>query len=647
MINLKKLKLKTLLSGAMVFALFVVILISSFININGFSSMFYQVTEREHLPNVVERAKAKIESELRTPIALSQSVAQNHFVHDWIKNGEDNSQLLSIVTYLKQFINRNNASVVFWVAKQSQNYYTQDGLFKQVSQDVARDSWFFNFLASGNAMALNLDPNEVTKTLTVYVNVLAKDDQGNPLGVAGLGYDVSSIIKLVEQNKVGQNGYMFLVDGNGLVVAHRNSNFINKKLVQLPAYENLANDIQNSGENYHLFEGDVDNEDVYLATTDLEGTGWKLVTVLPKSEISSQVNSVVQLSIGSAIFLAIIFIALSIYIAKRVSSDITEVGDKLKEMAASGGDLTQRLDDTNNNEISYLAGGFNAILATFAELVKEIQSAENAILRVVNRLKTSSSTSLQHSEDQTKQTEMVATAITEMGQTISEVSSVAQKTATDTSDAVNDAHQTNEVMQNLSATMNELARSMEQSEASISDLASQTELINSVVDVINSISEQTNLLALNAAIEAARAGEQGRGFAVVADEVRTLASRTQESTQEIRSQIERLQEAAAQSLTSIQNGAKSSIELAKNAETASESLTAIRGRFDSISDGNHQVAAATEEQSAVIDHVNESSQTIADMASSIYANAQEQIKEVEVLSKRAAHMRQIVSQFKV
>ncbi len=632
----------------MILALSLVIGISSYVNINGFSGMFYDVTKQEHLPNVVERAKAKIALNLAAPIAYSIGIAQNEYVQKWILDGENSAGVDSLTSFGKGIIDQAEASVMFWVSAESNKYYTQDGYFKTVSPSEERDSWFYNTINSGKELALNLDvPEGDSDTMMVYVNILSKTASGKILGVAGLGVDVSNIVSLVKNTQVGKTGYMFLVDGSDRITAHVNESVINKKLSDVSNYADVYQEIASNKGEYQLIESNVGGKDAYIAVTPLDNVDWKLVAVLPKAEITSKVNDVVLLSVTAALILAAIFILLSIYIANRVSKDVLRVGDELHKMSASGGDLTARLNENSNNEIGHLSKGFNAVLNKFAELVREIKEAESAIGVSMDSLKKLSSSSVQYAEDQRKQTEMVATAMTEMSQTINEVSSIANTTALDTSNAVNDARETNGVMQTLATTMTDMSDTMKVSERSISDLAIQAESINSVIDVINSISEQTNLLALNAAIEAARAGEQGRGFAVVADEVRTLASKTQDSTQEIRGQVEQLQATASTNLHSIQQSSRKSQELADQAQLASQSLNAIRARFDSIGDGNHQVAAATEEQSSTIDHISESARNIALIANNISNSSKEQLLEIEQFNERASQMRLIVSQFKI
>jgi len=642
-----RINIKTAIAGVMALALICTTLLASVINITQFSSMFYTVTEEEHLPNIMGRARAQIQAELEVPINLSKGLVQNTFMHDWVESGEPEDSLDKVTTYFNNLIEKNNAVAVFWVSPETQNYYTQDGFFKQVSPAEPRDDWFFNFLESGREVELSLDVAEDTGTLTVFVNALAESVRGNKVGVAGLGVDVTSIINLVSEYKVGETGYMFLVDGQGIIAAHRNSAYLNQPLKNISRYEGAVTDITNSNGDYKLLDISLEGEDMYVAVAALEGLDWRLVTVLPKAETSDKVNEVVVLSVIASIIIAAGFIFFAFLIAKRISRMVTRVGDQLIEMSGAGGDLTLRLDDTANTELGHLAQGFNAILTKLADLVNAIKGAEEDINKGVELLNAEAQHSVEFARSQSGQTEQVATAITEMGQTIGEVSSVAHKTAQDTDSAVQDVRKTNQVMDEVSHTMTSLADAMKHTEDTMSKLAAQAESINNVVEVINGISEQTNLLALNAAIEAARAGEQGRGFAVVADEVRTLASRTKDSTAEIQKQVEQLQTVVKESVIQIKDGSGQSREIAEKAEATQSLLASVRGKFDSVNEGNHQVASATEEQASVVDHINESAQSISDTAQQIQTSAEHSLEEIQRLRERALQMRDIVNQFKV
>jgi methyl-accepting chemotaxis protein len=228
-----------------------------------------------------------------------------------------------------------------------------------------------------------------------------------------------------------------------------------------------------------------------------------------------------------------------------------------------------------------------------------------------------------------------------------EVSGIAHRTASDTESAVQETVTTSAYMSKTADTMGELNKVMQMVDGTINDFAKQASDINSVVEVINAISEQTNLLALNAAIEAARAGEQGRGFAVVADEVRNLAKRTQDSTLQIRDQITQLQQTSNQSLQAIKQGMQSSEQVTEHTRLSVQSLSQIQQKFSEISGGNHQVAAATEEQGSVVEHINESAHLIAGSAADIHHNAQQQIIAIDSLTQRAEQLRTLVNQFKV
>lgn len=644
---MQQLKLRTVFIAFVTAALALLTVISTLININQFSGLYYGQTEQEYLPNTVGRIGEQVRSELMYPITLSEALASNSLLHDWMRDGETRAANHSqVMQFFKQRQQNAGASTLFWVSDYSKTYYTEEGVFKTISVSEPRDSWFFTFLNSNADRELAIDADERTGKLTLFVNVAVKIDNKRA-GVAGLGYDVSAIASLVSGYKLGENGFLFLVDGNSMITVHRDLALTRQNINDVKQYQGIASLVQQHSTGFSLSEATLNKQDVYVGVQDVRDTGLKLVAVLPAEEISGAINRVISFSVIASIILTAICIGLTVIFANSLSNSIRQVGDNLLQMAGDGGDLTKRLDDSNNNELGHLAKGFNAIIGKIRQLVAEIQGTETAIKTGIEQLAQLANSTFNSTEQQRAQTDQVATAITEMGQTIAEVSDIAHRTAQDTEDAVHDTHSTNDNMALTSKTMQQLNTVMGDIEKTIVDFADQAAAINSVVEVINAISEQTNLLALNAAIEAARAGEQGRGFAVVADEVRNLAKRTQESTLEIREQISQLQHTAQQSTSAIQQGTASSKQVADNTEKSAISLMAIKQKFEAISAGNHQVAAATEEQGAVVEHINQSAHLISDSAASIHDNAEQQLKAISLLQQRAEQLASLVNQFKV
>ncbi|WP_088331023.1 methyl-accepting chemotaxis protein [Lacimicrobium sp. SS2-24] len=637
--------LKSIFIAFVFSALLVTTLVATLINISQFSSLYYGKTEQEYLPDAVGRLSAEIRGEIMVPVTLSTSLAQNTLLHNWMTQGEQQSPMHGqVMDYLRHTKEQTGAATIFWVSAATQNYYTEQGLFKTVSPSEARDSWFFDFLNSSQSLQLAIDSDERSGELTMFVNVPVINN-GQRVGVAGLGYDVTEVSNIVSARQLGENGFVFLIDDSGKIVAHTDKSKVGKNIRDISGYKEVAARSATKSE-FSLSEATVVEDESYLALQQVSDTGLKVVAVLPTSEVSGDINHVILLSVIASLVLALLFIFLTVLFANWLSGQIRDVGDQLLEMSGHGGDLTKRLDDTVDNELGHLAQGFNAIIGKVRELVAAIQQTERAMVTGIEQLASLAQNTFKATESQRSQTDQVATAITQMGQTINEVSDVASRTANDTDVAVKETIDTNNAMQLTSHTMQELNNVMEMVSQTINDFAEQASAINSVVEVINAISEQTNLLALNAAIEAARAGEQGRGFAVVADEVRNLAKRTQESTKEIGDQITRLQKTSSESLAAVQDGNASSKKVTESTQQSAQSLKAIQQRFEEINAGNHQVAAATEEQGAVVEHINQSAHLISDSASTIHSNAEEQLRAIETLQQRANELRKLVGQFK-
>ncbi len=326
---------------------------------------------------------------------------------------------------------------------------------------------------------------------------------------------------------------------------------------------------------------------------------------------------------------------------------LLDLGQRFQGIAEGEGDLRQRLDVRGNDGIDRLGRHFNQFLdkihATMRQVAEDAQHLANASSNVleISHLSTANVTR-QHSE-----TDQVATAMNEMTATAAEVARNAASAAEAAHHAEAEAQQGTKIVQNTIAAINSLSTEVGNANEVIKKLKADSEQIGKVLDVIRSIAEQTNLLALNAAIEAARAGEQGRGFAVVADEVRTLASRTQQSTAEIQKMIEILQSGAIDSVRVMEAGKTRAEEGAAQAAKAGAALERITRAVATINQMNTQIASAAHEQSAVSHEIDNNVNNISQAATTTADGAQKTVAESQELARLAKHLQELIKQYKV
>jgi methyl-accepting chemotaxis protein len=342
---------------------------------------------------------------------------------------------------------------------------------------------------------------------------------------------------------------------------------------------------------------------------------------------------------------AILVIVFNSYLVINVP--IRKLVERTKDMADGEADLTHRLEAMKNTELGELAHCFNLFMARIQSIIGEVTGSAREVAGATAQMQHISQETLDGVLRQQMETDQVATAMNEMNATVHEVAKSAANAAEAARNADQAANTGQGVVDETITVIDKLAADVEQAAEVIHGLEVESDNIGTVLEVIKGIAEQTNLLALNAAIEAARAGEQGRGFAVVADEVRTLATRSGQATVEIHEMIDRLQQGATNAVEVMNTSRDRAHEAVKQAEVAGESLHAITEAVDQIDIMNAQIASAAEEQSAVAEEINRNIVNISDEADATAQGGQQCAGASGELARQAQHLDNLVAQFTV
>jgi methyl-accepting chemotaxis protein len=365
-----------------------------------------------------------------------------------------------------------------------------------------------------------------------------------------------------------------------------------------------------------------------------------------KSKVSEIYSSSVTLFIALNVIAIFTSILIGLWLTRSIMLPIDDIVNKLS-IIQNESDLTVKFKTFNDDELGQISSNLTLVINHLREILESIFHASNTVGDSTVKLREFTIKNSERIYEQQSETEQTATAMNQMVATVAEVAQNTTVAADSAKDADSSAANGDRIVQESIMSMSFLSEQIEQAAKVIAQLSDESRNIGSMLDVIKGIAEQTNLLALNAAIEAARAGEQGRGFAVVADEVRTLAQRTQKSTQEIETMIERLQKGVKQAVISMEMGIKQVNDANDKANMAGDALNKIVESVDNISNMNTQIATAAEEQSCVAESINRSIITISDIALASTEASHELSSSVEELSSLSENMRSQVGQFKL
>ncbi|HHF2884650.1 methyl-accepting chemotaxis protein [Vibrio diabolicus] len=364
---------------------------------------------------------------------------------------------------------------------------------------------------------------------------------------------------------------------------------------------------------------------------------------LKTQELKEHTLSAVLISV---IGLIITSVLTSIVVSKGIQP-LQHVAASLKDVAAGGGDLTARLKVESQDEVGEVAAAFNEFMDKLHPLMQDIHRSATTVQTVSQDLNTQTSQASGQMQDHCLETDKVVTAVTQMSMTAKEVASNTNATAQAIEDANSQVTEAQREVEQAIEGITELVREIDSTSDAISELSLQTEKITKVLDVIGEIAEQTNLLALNAAIEAARAGEQGRGFAVVADEVRSLASRTQNSTHEIGDMLKQLQNGVSRAVSTMSVSQKRGVKTAEESALIQQSLSGVHHSIGTIRDMGIQTASAAEEQSAVAEDINQNLVAIQQIVNNINETLQHAESISTQLSQSGTEIHGLVGNFKL
>ncbi|MGO2232976.1 methyl-accepting chemotaxis protein [Marinomonas sp. UCMA 3892] len=469
---------------------------------------------------------------------------------------------------------------------------------------------------------------------------------GKMKGVVSGNVSLSGVNDVVASLKIPGQGYAFVISDSGEFISYPDESYNSKLLSSLDS--NITQETINKNiTSQDIVDVSVNNTEYMMSSVRIKGTNWSLVSLGNKKVLMAPISNLITYQVTIALVLIVLSIIVLSLLIRFLLADLVLVSNALEDIAQGHGDLTVKIETKSTDEVGKLAQNFNNFVFKLRDIIKSIDGLSNVLSDQSKASAASVEQSTRRINIQQNEIVSVAAAVEEITTATQEIAGNAEQTAQRANDTVAISG-TGQNLANTSLTsINQLAQEVSLASQVIAELSEQGDKINSIVSTISGIAEQTNLLALNAAIEAARAGEQGRGFAVVADEVRVLSQRTHSSTEEISSMISMLQSTTSKAVKVMDLCHTLASTSVNDTEKSGNSFAEIASAIDMIDNMTAQIATAAEEQTSVTAEIARNTQAIRDVSSELQEEMDHGLEQAHNLKKLAESLREQVQKFKL
>ncbi|NUY56908.1 methyl-accepting chemotaxis protein [Salinivibrio sp. EAGSL] len=592
-------------------------------------------------------------SRLDTEVAQrleSTTASYNQYVSDWVASKERAMTSLTreadpdnMVTHLKQVRDSGGFDNVFLAYPDGSQDNANGVVLPPGNDDPRKWGWYTNAKASPSNVFMD-NPTVAAATGANVVSLgKALQFNGQTL-VLGADVEIGDIIEGLEKVILPGSGYMFIANQDGNVFTHANTDLLNQSISELGLSFNTIKSAMNSGGSVTAEVGGA--ESVVYAKA-IKDTDLITVTVINYDSLVAPLFDAVWGQIAVTIAVVIACTLLFNLLVNILFRPLTNVSNALEQIAHGSGDLTQRIEVESDDEVGQLAKNFNTFVGSMHQLISHIREQAQQLTSQSDSSTERARRNVDDINQQQQEVTMVATAVTELASATQEIASHAEHTASTAQASTESTDNGRAVVENTKISITRLSDELKQASTIVAELDKHSQEISTVLSTIQGIAEQTNLLALNAAIEAARAGEQGRGFAVVADEVRILSQRTHASTEEIKSTIETLQTTTASAVSTMESSSSLAGDSVADVDKATAALSEIDAAVNQISDMATQIATAAEEQTHVTSEITQNITSIKDVSEHLVHSANDTSQEADNLRHQATKLNDKVSTYKL